>query len=572
MNAVLEILRNSIMLGGGDSNGHENGAAKDISCFDVEDQVLHDRVEVTTDSSDESDSSHHGIEELKPRKMAVALPLPCIESAGVDSSSNPSKPRKMARAMPLPCIESAGVYITLDPPKPRKMAVALPIPCIESAGVDGRPVPLKPKKMAVALPLPCMESAGVGSPPHPRPKKKTNVKNKTVGKKGYDGTETYQSPYEKSAIKERTEIGELSNRGRTNKASKFKTRELEQQQPAYQQCWHHLVSKTRSTLLGVAVLVIIASIVGATVSKNENGAPSSIDNNEMRSNQPTAEPSSNSSLDKKGYLLSILADYGRLRTDTMSWLIENDTWAPPVSSPNEQQLWVERYAIGSFYFLSNPTKSPWRNQDKWLSSETVCLWYGVQCNTVGEVVEINMRKTPCRVPVVPLHGVSPHPFCLKTAYNDIVGYIPTQIGALTSLAKIQLDSNHFSENIPSEIGALSNLLHIDLYFNQLSASLPDEIGALTSLTGLYLRGNRLTGSLPASIGDLTSLTELQLCKVCLIATNPKNPIISYPVQFPIFPTASIRKTIRMGHDARWPPTDFMTPTMEKIEDVMLPIK
>ena len=57
-------------------------------------------------------------------------------------------------------------------------------------------------------------------------------------------------------------------------------------------------------------------------------------------------------------------------------------------------------------------------------------------------------------------------------------------------------------SIPSEIGYLTNLIKLNLYGNQLTGSIPPEIGNLINLTRLRLGYNQLTGEIPESICDL----------------------------------------------------------------------
>ena len=67
-------------------------------------------------------------------------------------------------------------------------------------------------------------------------------------------------------------------------------------------------------------------------------------------------------------------------------------------------------------------------------------WYGLTCNSDGEVVVLNL------------------------GFNSLSGTIPTQLGLLTSLTsgavdvyavEVFLDSNELTGTVPSEIGALT---------------------------------------------------------------------------------------------------------------------
>jgi len=63
--------------------------------------------------------------------------------------------------------------------------------------------------------------------------------------------------------------------------------------------------------------------------------------------------------------------------------------------------------------------------------------------------------------------------CLSN--NDLTGTLPSEIGILTNLQRIQLDRNQLYGSIPSEIGHLSRLTHLNISYNMLSGYIPREI-------------------------------------------------------------------------------------------------
>ncbi|MFA6159123.1 MAG: leucine-rich repeat domain-containing protein [Candidatus Paceibacterota bacterium] len=87
------------------------------------------------------------------------------------------------------------------------------------------------------------------------------------------------------------------------------------------------------------------------------------------------------------------------------------------------------------------------------------------------------------------------------------GPVPSQIGLLTPLRRLDLDQNQLT-SLPPEIGKLSSLEYLRLDANQLT-SLPPEMGRLLSLRVLVLSANRLT-SIPLEMGQLVSLRTLHL--------------------------------------------------------------
>ncbi|MDE2751458.1 MAG: leucine-rich repeat domain-containing protein, partial [Gemmatimonadota bacterium] len=99
---------------------------------------------------------------------------------------------------------------------------------------------------------------------------------------------------------------------------------------------------------------------------------------------------------------------------------------------------------------------------------------------------------------------------LDLSNNELSGEIPSELGALTSLKRLDLSNNYLSGEIPSESGALTSLEELDLNNNNLSGEIPAELGALASLGCLGLGNNGLSGEIPAELGELTSLDALDL--------------------------------------------------------------
>ncbi len=94
--------------------------------------------------------------------------------------------------------------------------------------------------------------------------------------------------------------------------------------------------------------------------------------------------------------------------------------------------------------------------------------------------------------------------------NQLSGTIPSDLGNLTNLRRLELVKGQLSGAIPPELGSLTNLTSLELWENELTGEIPAELGSLTNLTSLGLSDNRLTGEIPAELGSLTNLRLLQL--------------------------------------------------------------
>ena len=71
---------------------------------------------------------------------------------------------------------------------------------------------------------------------------------------------------------------------------------------------------------------------------------------------------------------------------------------------------------------------------------------------------------------------------LQISTNNFGGELPKCIGNfLTNLTQLALDNNKIFGKIPTEVGNLINLLRLDMWQNKLSGNIPYEIGNLQKL-------------------------------------------------------------------------------------------
>ena len=89
--------------------------------------------------------------------------------------------------------------------------------------------------------------------------------------------------------------------------------------------------------------------------------------------------------------------------------------------------------------------------------------------------------------------------------------LPAEIGELTELTDLRINSNKLAGDLPD---ALYNLVKLEcLYFQNdaLTCAISPKIGQLSRLSELYLdRNANMTGSIPKEIGQLTKLTRINI--------------------------------------------------------------
>ncbi|XP_057949549.1 receptor protein kinase-like protein ZAR1 [Malania oleifera] len=124
----------------------------------------------------------------------------------------------------------------------------------------------------------------------------------------------------------------------------------------------------------------------------------------------------------------------------------------------------------------------------WNENDSVpCRWSGVSCANVSGFADP-------RVVGVAISG------------KNLRGYIPSELGSLQFLRRLNLHGNDFSGSIPVQLFNATSLHSLFLYGNNLSGELPPTICKLPRLQNLDLSNNSLSGSIP---GDLSNCRQLQ---------------------------------------------------------------
>ncbi|KAL4291277.1 hypothetical protein GQ457_14G025410 [Hibiscus cannabinus] len=94
-------------------------------------------------------------------------------------------------------------------------------------------------------------------------------------------------------------------------------------------------------------------------------------------------------------------------------------------------------------------------------------------------------------------------------YNHLTGTVPSSIGNLSRLTKLDLSNNKFEGAIPSSLRNCKSLQSLDLSQNKLNGRVPHQLfGAFQGLFHLNLSHNSFTGSLPSDLSNLKNLVEL----------------------------------------------------------------
>ncbi|KAM7504334.1 hypothetical protein LguiB_003238 [Lonicera macranthoides] len=179
------------------------------------------------------------------------------------------------------------------------------------------------------------------------------------------------------------------------------------------------------------------------------------------------------------------------------------------------------------------------------SDQSPCNWSGIQCNTKGEVVTVELKSVDLQgnlpwnfqplkslntliLSSTNLTGQIPKEFgdylelsIIDISDNSLSGRIPVEICRLSKLQKLSLNTNFLEGEIPSDIGNLWSLVNLLLFDNQLDSEIPKSIGKLSNLEVFRAGGNQnLKGELPLEIGNCTNLLVLGLAETSISGSLP----------------------------------------------------
>ena len=169
---------------------------------------------------------------------------------------------------------------------------------------------------------------------------------------------------------------------------------------------------------------------------------------------------------------------------------------------------ADRAALHALY---DATDGPnWTYATNWLSDRPMGDWYGVTTDDGGRVIRLELPKNQLNGWIPPELGNLSSLKELDLNENMLSGEIPPELGNLVNLEVLNLNKNMLSGEMPPELGNLSNLTEIDLSVNRLVGQIPPELGNLSSLTRMRLDSNQLNGQIPPELGNLSNLTSLNL--------------------------------------------------------------
>ncbi|KAJ0256047.1 Leucine-rich repeat protein kinase family protein [Hirschfeldia incana] len=135
---------------------------------------------------------------------------------------------------------------------------------------------------------------------------------------------------------------------------------------------------------------------------------------------------------------------------------------------------------------SSSAFSDWNDDDS-----DPCRWTGISCTNISS-------------------SSGPRVVGISLAGKHLRGYIPSELGSLIYLRRLNLHDNELSGSIPTQLFNATALHSLFLYGNNLSGALPPSICTLPRLQNLDLSRNSLSGALSPDLGDCKQLQRLIL--------------------------------------------------------------
>jgi len=223
------------------------------------------------------------------------------------------------------------------------------------------------------------------------------------------------------------------------------------------------------------------------------------------------------------------ADYYRgdddIRIKAREWLIRD----PQFNSYSDDRL-IQRWVLPILAYGFRRASGP-QTLSNWAQYTNECSWFhtlgedgGTElCNGNGLYVRLDLRRQNL-VGTIPseLALLSNHLRMIHLFDNLIYGTVPSDLGSLANLERLELTKNSLNGELPPEIGNLGSLTFLALGRNSFWGELPGALGKLSRLNTINLESNMFQREIPYELGNMRQLTILDLEKNSLSGTIPQS--------------------------------------------------
>lgn len=207
-------------------------------------------------------------------------------------------------------------------------------------------------------------------------------------------------------------------------------------------------------------------------------------------------------------------------------LVETDRRWDELAPFRQQQRFAVLCVLYSFsmagYTISTTiSRIPsWRVSGVYSPRDHECSFRHIGCDETGRVTTLNVSHPDQKNRLLQsflarevyfLTHLQTIDFTSLRVVNSLDTLLPlNDTNSFPSLKELILPNCEITGSIPSSLGLLSTLTKLDLRESRLTGTIPSQLGLLTSLTTLLLAGNELSGTLPMELGNLSLLTQLSV--------------------------------------------------------------
>jgi len=169
---------------------------------------------------------------------------------------------------------------------------------------------------------------------------------------------------------------------------------------------------------------------------------------------------------------------------------------------------TERYALATIF--ASTSGSQWSNRRNWLSYGDVCLWSGVECNSLGVVTALGLSGINAAGMLPGEIALLKHLETLTASQNQISGPLPVALFTIPALEEVDVSFNLLTGVIPPTLSDAQFLKSLNVENNLMSGRLTSGIGNAQNLESLNINSNQYEGELPSGLFQLSQLSDLDI--------------------------------------------------------------
>jgi len=174
---------------------------------------------------------------------------------------------------------------------------------------------------------------------------------------------------------------------------------------------------------------------------------------------------------------------------------------------NDQERTEKRYreALEALYHATGG--DDWHRNDGWLTDAPLEDWYGLRMSD-GRITHLELDDNNL-IGELPREVKKLDLYSLDFRWNSISGGL-AHLKKMKTLGELLVSANNFGGRIPSSLGNITSLRRLDLSNNRFTGKIPNRLTRLKNLASFAAHSNNLTGELPRKLCDLPELQRLVL--------------------------------------------------------------